>query len=149
MSYNNINEKQQKLLNLTKMLKEYQTIDDHLCTANNRANVIRKQKKLLHEKILYFIKNNNLENNKFVIENDSFNIHQSSSLQPLTIDLVKNSLDKFLDSSTTSKIIEYIQRQRQSNKKNTTSLKRKSLKRKPKNDHNDTDLEDLNHDKRL
>ena len=132
MSYNNINEKQQKLLNLTKMLKEYQTIDDHLCTANNRANVIRKQKKLLHEKILYFIKNNNLENNKFVIENDSFNIHQSSSLQPLTIDLVKNSLDKFLDSSTTSKIIEYIQIQRQSNKKNTTSLKRKSLKRKPK-----------------
>ena len=52
MSYNYVNEKQQKLLNLTKMFKEYQIIDDQLSNANNRASTIRKQKKLLHEKIL-------------------------------------------------------------------------------------------------
>lgn len=115
---------------LSDMLNQYQTIDNELSLLNTKANVIRKRKKILNETILNFIDENNLQSNKFLINDDSFKVHESYTSSPITLELVRSVLEKYIDSSLVSRIIAEIQLKKNSSKKRVKSLKRKSLRKK-------------------
>lgn len=117
-----------------KELSTWIALEERLKNQNKTANEIRKHKNILEVSLLEYMKKNNLENTALNLGTMSVVPSKGSQLPPLNIDFIREVLLEILGNrETTEKIVSRIVRKRESQRRETFSLKYKktrSIKKK-------------------
>lgn len=117
-----------------KELSNWIALEERLKNQNKTANEIRKHKNILEVSLLEYMKKNNLENTALNLGTMSVVPSKGSQLPPLNIDFIREVLLEILGNrETTEKIVSRIVRKRESQRRETFSLKYKktrSIKKK-------------------
>ena len=120
--------------NLTKTMATLLTIDDKIKDLNKKSKKLKEERNEIESKLTSLLKNHNLENKKFILNNKQLYLNECSTLPVLNIKLVEKILNNYLDKSKTNMIIKDIDEYRNNNKKVVLKIKRKldkkSLKKK-------------------
>ena len=120
--------------NLTKTMATLLTIDDKIKDLNKKSKKLKEERNEIESKLTSLLKNHNLENKKFILNNKQLYLNECSTLPVLNIKLVEKILNKYLDKNKTNMIIKDIDEYRNNNKKVVLKIKRKldkkSLKKK-------------------
>ena len=115
---------------LSKNIKLWLTYDNKISEINSYNKNLKDKKNILEKEIINTLKTNNLENKEIKINNIKLNINTSSTPSSLSIKLVENALNHYVDEYTKNKILNHIKYLRNNDKKNTISLKKKIIKNK-------------------
>ena len=111
-----------------KELSNWIALEERLKNQNKTANEIRKHKNILEVSLLEYMKKNNLENTALNLGTMSVVPSKGSQLPPLNIDFIREVLLEILGNrETTEKIVSRIVRKRESQRRETFSLKYKKL----------------------
>lgn len=112
-------------------IAKYMKLDEELTKRNNVVKELRSKKNDIQKKILTFIELNNLKNTKINLNHCYIKYNINESLCPINMDFLDTCFNNYFnDSKKADDIIEFIERQRQLNKKKTIGLKK--LKNKSK-----------------
>ena len=121
--------------NFKSIIKKWVELDNEINKNKNKNKILEKNKKTLDLKIINFIKNRNLQNTKFKLNDNTKIIYKESvSTSGITQKLLKKSLEDFflknkflnMDTMTSTKLVEslynFILQQR--NSKTNYNIKR-------------------------
>jgi hypothetical protein len=119
---------------LTKIMGDLLNIDEKIKEINKQNKQLKDDRNIIESKLMETLKNNNLEDKKFILNNKQLFLNTYSTLPLLNIKLIEKILNKHLDKSNTNMIIQDIEKYRNENKKEVLKVKRKidkkSLKKK-------------------
>lgn len=99
---------------------------------NNKNNRELRSKRDIHEtNILKFMESHNLKDKRLNLTDCSIQYSITENLQPINIDFIGDCLTKYFKNKDTSeKILNFIKKQRESNKKKSIHLKKRKLSKK-------------------
>tara|TARA_B110000285_G_C14812177_1_gene462501 strand:+ start:260 stop:646 length:387 start_codon:yes stop_codon:yes gene_type:complete len=114
---------------LTKIMGDLLNIDEKIKELNKQNKQLKDDRNIIESKLMETLKNNNLEDKKFILNNKQLFLNTYSTLPLLNIKLIEKILNKHLDKSNTNMIIQDIEKYRNENKKEVLKVKRKIVKK--------------------
>jgi hypothetical protein len=114
---------------LTKIMGDLLNIDEKIKEINKQNKQLKDDRNIIESKLMETLKNNNLEDKKFILNNKQLFLNTYSTLPLLNIKLIEKILNKHLDKSNTNMIIQDIEKYRNENKKEVLKVKRKIVKK--------------------
>jgi hypothetical protein len=120
--------------NLKSYIANYLKLEEALTNRNKTIKEIRSKKNDMENLIIKLIEENNLKNTKINLNHCYIKYNINEIIHPLNIEFLKLCLIKYFngDEKKSVPIIEFIQRERNINKKQTISLKKFKNKSKKK-----------------
>jgi hypothetical protein len=110
-------------MNFENNIKTYITLDDNIQELNEKIKKLKNEKNILHNEILNYIQNNNLENVTIKIKNGKINFTTYKQPQFLTYKYLRDCFDTFFkDKNISNNLINFIKNNREI--KYTKELKR-------------------------
>ena len=104
-------------------------INEQITQYNAKIKAVKEHRDKLEKSILSSLKQNNLTNKKFKIDNTHVFYNQSTSLPSFSITLLEKVLDRLVNAKTKEVILNEIQKERESNKTVNISLKKKKIRK--------------------
>ena len=120
--------------NLKTYITNYLKLEEALNNRNKTIKEIRSKKNDMENLIIKLIEDNNLKNTKINLNHCYIKYNINETIHPLNIEFLKLFLTKYFngDEKKIVPIIEFIQKERNLNKKQTISLKKFKTKSKKK-----------------
>jgi len=106
--------------NLEEQVKKYVIIDNKIKSAQEAIRVLKKEKDNASEKILIYVKTNNLEETPINITGGKIKYFVSKTTTPINQDYIQRRLEEYFKSKTKAKeIVDYIYANRETREKET------------------------------
>ena len=115
---------------LSETIKSLLTIDDNIKELSSKQKILRKKRDLIEEKVLKILDQHNLQEKKFVLDNNAIFCTKSNTLPPLNVSLIQTILSRYINEKQVNFILKQIDDYRQNNRKDNIVLKRKLIKNK-------------------
>ena len=115
---------------LSLQINEWLKYNESIDKLSSHLKTIKSKKSTLEQNIIYILEENNLTDKKLRVGNSHIHYNITQSTPPLSLKLLESVLNTYLTPQLKEKIMEKIQRERETLKSQSVSLKKKNINRK-------------------